>query len=201
MRCVTTLVLIALALSQASAGGRGARAFLRKLRARGRALEDRGPRERTAATSDACARREAARGACFDADNNFLEALCGERVVAAWLANYSADALQLAARVELASWNYESNITDETAEQVRKSAIAGAPIAPTSPLLLPAQLWPYTLAEARSVLSAAGGHREGGLAVGQREVHRNDPLPGVALLEQVAVPNAQVSAIQRGALR
>ena len=196
MRCVTTLVLVALAISQASASGRRAGALLQKLRARGRTLEDRGPRKRTAATSDACARREEALGACFDADNNFLETLCGERLVAVWLANYSADALQLAARVELVSWNYESNITDETSEQVRKSVSAGAPIAPTSPPLLPIQLWPLILAEARSVLSAAGGHREGGVAVGQREVHRSDPLPGVALLEQVALPNDQVSAIQ-----
>lgn len=121
-----TLVLVAVAISQASGSKLRTRTLLQKLRTRGRTLEERRPRERTAttsstSTSDLCARRESARGACFDADNNFLATACNESVVAAWLATYSAEAQQLAARVELAAWNYDSNITDETAAQVSYS--------------------------------------------------------------------------------
>lgn len=50
-------------------------------------------------------------------------------------------------------------------------------------------------------MCAAGSGRDRGLTLGEREVHRSDPLSRVALLEQIANANAQVAAVQQSALR
>ena len=70
---------------------------------------------------DACSQIAAARTACLDGRGRFRkqDGLCSERAAAAWLESYSSESRLLAARKILASWNYKTNITDETSSQVR----------------------------------------------------------------------------------
>ena len=69
---------------------------------------------------DACAQIAAARTACLDGRGRFRkqDELCSERAAAAWLVSYSNESRLLAAKKLLASWNYETNITDDTSFQV-----------------------------------------------------------------------------------
>ena len=68
---------------------------------------------RLAGRSDTCSLRTEARQKCFDSDGRFLKALCNERAVAEWLAQFSHESEQRAALSALVDWNYNSNITNE----------------------------------------------------------------------------------------
>lgn len=73
--------------------------------------------------SNTCSLRTKALHECFDSDHRFLKAICNERAVGEWLAQYSHESEQRNALSALVDWNYLSNITKLTQALVRTFVI------------------------------------------------------------------------------